>query len=50
VKKLILTHFSARYQEEIAFEKEAREVFPNSFAARDFARFEFPKDVSTTPP
>ena len=44
VKKLILTHFSARYQDESAFEKEAREVFPNSFAARDFARFEFPKD------
>jgi ribonuclease Z len=44
VKKLILTHFSARYQEELAFEKEAREIFPNSYAARDFAIFDFPKE------
>ncbi len=47
VKKLILTHFSARYQEELAFEEEARKVFLPSFAAKDGARFEFPKSSST---
>lgn len=43
VEMLILTHFSARYQDEALFENEAREVFPNSFAAQDFKRFNFPK-------
>lgn len=41
VKKLILTHFSARYLEEKWFEKEAREVFANSYAAQDLMRFAF---------
>ena len=41
VKKLILTHFSARYTNTALFEKEAREVFQNSFAAEDFKRFYF---------
>jgi ribonuclease Z len=41
-KQLILTHFSARYPEESAFEKEAREIFPHSNAASDLKRFDFP--------
>lgn len=40
-KKLILTHFSARYRETLAFQKEAREHFPESYAANDFDRFSF---------
>ncbi len=40
-KKLILTHFSARYREAEEFEKEARSIFPNSFAAADFKVFAF---------
>lgn len=41
VEKLILTHFSARYQESEDFAKEARHVFPNTFAAEDFRVFPF---------
>ncbi len=41
-KKLILTHYSARYKDLQPFVKEAREVFANSFAADDFKRFDFP--------
>ncbi len=41
VKKLILTHFSARYSEEKLFEKEAQEIFSNSFAAKDLMRISF---------
>jgi len=40
---LILTHFSARYRDLNEFEKEAREIFPNTFAADDFRRFPFPR-------
>jgi ribonuclease Z len=40
-KKLILTHFSARYQDVLDFQKEAREVFENSFAADDLKVFSF---------
>lgn len=47
-KKLILTHFSARYQSLKPFEQEARTVFPNTFAADDFITFPFPK-ISTKP-
>ncbi len=43
VQILILTHFSARYRDPGVFEKEARTIFPNSFAAEDFKRFPFPK-------
>jgi ribonuclease Z len=43
-KMLILTHFSARYRELDAFEKEAGEIFPNVFAADDLKRFPFPKN------
>ncbi|HVW98978.1 MAG TPA: hypothetical protein VHA52_00835, partial [Candidatus Babeliaceae bacterium] len=42
-KKLILTHFSARYQELDAFEKEARAIFPNTFTADDLKVFPFSK-------
>lgn len=41
-KQLILTHFSARYQDLGDFEKEAREIFPNTFTAEDFRVFPFP--------
>lgn len=40
-EKLVLTHFSARYAEEEEFEKEARLIFPNSFAAADLKVFPF---------
>lgn len=40
---LILTHFSARYRDPEELAKEAREIFPNTFAAEDFKRFPFPK-------
>ena len=42
VKMLILTHFSARYQDLSLFEKEAKEVFPNTYIAEDLKRFSFP--------
>ncbi len=38
---LILTHFSARYQDSEDFAREARTVFPNTFAAEDFRVFPF---------
>jgi len=43
VKELILTHFSARYQEVDLFEQEARLYFPNSHAADDLKVFSFKK-------
>lgn len=43
VKKLILTHFSARYQNLRGFETEAKEVFPNTFIAEDLKTFPFEK-------
>jgi ribonuclease Z len=42
VKILILTHFSARYEDVAGLVEEAREVFPATFAAEDFLRFEIP--------
>lgn len=44
VELLILTHFSARYSNHLDFENEAKEIFPNSIAAEDFKKIEFPKD------
>lgn len=38
-KKLILTHFSARYKETIEVEEDAKDVFPNTVAGRDFMTF-----------
>lgn len=43
VKLLILTHFSARYLNTSEFEKEARTIFPNTFAAEDLKVFPFPR-------
>lgn len=40
-KMLILTHFSARYTQTRDFEIEAREVFPQAYAAKDLQRFSF---------
>jgi ribonuclease Z len=42
-KQLILTHFSARYQNLRGFETEARSVFPNTYIADDLMTFPFPK-------
>ncbi len=42
-EKLILTHFSARYQTLKKFESEARSIFPESYAADDLVTFPFPK-------
>ena len=36
VKKLILTHFSARYRSVSHLVRQAREVFPNTIAAKDY--------------
>jgi len=44
-KKLILTHFSARYQNLKGFELEACAVFPNTFVADDLKTFTFPKNL-----
>ncbi len=38
VKNLILTHFSRRYTNLRELEEEARKIFKNSFAAKDFMR------------
>lgn len=43
VKELILTHFSARYQDVDVFENEARLIFPNTHAADDLKVFDFKK-------
>jgi len=42
VDHLVLTHFSARYQNLAPFEQEAREIFPHTDAADDLKRFAFP--------
>ncbi|GAB5412233.1 MAG: ribonuclease Z [Chlamydiales bacterium] len=42
-QQLILTHYSARYRDITPFEAEAREIFPNSYAADDFKRFPLPR-------
>lgn len=45
VKKLILTHFSARYKDLKPFEDEARSIFENTVVADDLKRFSFPKNT-----
>jgi ribonuclease Z len=47
-KELILTHFSARYQNLKPFEQEARSIFPNTYIADDLITFPFPK-ISVKP-
>lgn len=43
VEQLILTHFSARYQDPEVFAKEACPIFPNTFVAEDLKVFPFPR-------
>ncbi len=43
VHQLILTHFSARYQDLEEFGKEAQEIFPNTLVADDLKSFIFPR-------
>lgn len=47
-KRLILTHFSQRYLGCTAHLTEAKNIFPNTSAARDFDVFPFPKRTRTT--
>jgi ribonuclease Z len=42
-KRLVLTHFSQRYQSVAPFVEEARAVFPNAVAAKDCRRFGIPR-------
>ncbi len=43
VDQLVLTHFSARYQDLSEFELEARAIFPNTLIADDLKQFPFQK-------
>jgi ribonuclease Z len=43
VHQLVLTHFSARYQDLAEFSQEARRIFPNTLIADDLKQFPFPK-------
>jgi ribonuclease Z len=45
-RRLVLTHFSARYKNVSALVKEARSVFPNTIAASDGLRIEVDYPVS----
>ncbi len=42
VRQLILTHFSARYRSVSNLVRQAREVFPNTIAAKDLLVYEVP--------
>lgn len=42
-EELILTHFSARYLDLRPFEREARDIFPNTHTADDLKQFQFLK-------
>ena len=39
-KKLILTHFSQRYTTTKEIEKEAKKIFSNTIAAKDFFTYD----------
>jgi len=49
VEKLVLTHFSARYQSLKKFESEARAIFPETYVADDLLTFPFPKTRPAVP-
>ncbi|NDD57970.1 MAG: ribonuclease Z [Chlamydiae bacterium] len=42
-KQLVLTHFSARYQDLSEFHQEASAIFPNTWIADDLKQLSFPK-------
>jgi len=42
-RKLILTHYSPRYKNENILEQDARDIFDNSFAAKDFMKIKIKK-------
>jgi ribonuclease Z len=44
-KRLALTHFSARYRNVSSLVKEAKEIFPETFAASDGMSVEVPAKV-----
>lgn len=44
VEELVVTHFSARYQDLEPFEKEGQEIFPGIKVADDLKVFPFPKN------
>lgn len=46
-KKLVLTHYSARYLDHRLFENEARSIFPNTIAATDLMHIPFPKNTKS---
>jgi ribonuclease Z len=43
VRRLVLSHYSARHPDEQVFADEARAVFPDVHAAKDLDRFEVPR-------
>ena len=42
VKKLVLTHVSARYDDTSPLLKQAKKIFKNTVVAEDFFRIELP--------
>ena len=46
--KLVLTHFSQRYQKIKPFVEEAREIHPNAVAVRDGDFVDMPKRKQAT--
>lgn len=43
IGKLLVGHFSSRYKDTSIFEKECREIFPDSYAVNDGDTFEIPR-------